>query len=99
MQFQGGTAFRGGMGNTNAFRGSVAGNQFQGQFRGGFPRNRNFAQFRRFRNNGAFFAFGAPYLYDDYYPYSYYSDDDCYVTRRVPTRYGWRYVQVDVCNY
>ena len=39
------------------------------------------------------------YPYDDYYPYSAYNDDGCYVVnRRVYTRYGWRLRPVQVCT-
>jgi hypothetical protein len=45
--------------------------------------------FRRFA-----IGFIGPYSYYDY-PYYY---DDCYQLRHVPTRYGWRWVRVNVCG-
>jgi hypothetical protein len=84
------------------FNGNV-GQQFRGnrgQFSGRFDRGRfdhgRFDRRRHFRD----FAFGFgfwPGYYDDYYAASYY--DDCYQLRRVHTRYGWRRVRVNVCDY
>jgi len=45
--------------------------------------------FRRFA-----IGFSGP---DSYYDYPYYYDD-CYQLRQVPTRYGWRWVRVNVCD-
>ena len=101
-------AFRGGSvaqfrGGGAAFRGgSVA--QFRGgQFRGGTRFvGRNFYGGRRFARGfgpGFGLAFAAAPFYDyGYYGYSGY-DNGCYETRLVRGRYGWRYVQVDVCDY
>jgi hypothetical protein len=49
-------------------------------------------RFRRFR--GPAFAFGYPGY--DYYAYDY--DDSCYQLREVPTRHGWRWLRVWVCE-
>ena len=111
MQFRGSSGLQvrgsGNMGNMNAFRGSVGGNQF----RAVSPANRNFtrgnfaqghfAQTRPFRHGRSVVRFGAPFFYDDYgyYPDSSYSyDDGCYETRRVWTNAGWQYAQVYVCE-
>jgi hypothetical protein len=81
--------------------GSNGGTRFDGGNRGG----RNWAgrqggnwsgghwRGRHFRGGPAFgFGWGVPYYYD--YGYA-----DCYDWRQVRTRYGWRWVQVNVCAY
>jgi hypothetical protein len=49
----------------------------------------------RFRGPG--FAYGFYPGYDDYYnTYNY--DDSCYQLEQVPTRRGWRWARVWVCD-
>jgi len=112
MHFRGGSTaqFRGGAGfQSRQFSGGQfrSGTRFQsrqfsgGQFRGGTRFvGRNFYGGRRFARGfgpGFGLAFASAPLYG--YGYSGYYDDGCYETRLVPGRYGWRYVQVDVCGY
>jgi hypothetical protein len=47
----------------------------------------------RFRGPG--FAFG---FYPGYDYYAYDDDAGCYQLRHVPTRYGWRWLRVWVCD-
>jgi hypothetical protein len=49
---------------------------------------------RRFRGPG--FAFGVGYPGYNYYAYDY--DESCYQLRNVPTRHGWRWLRVWVCD-
>jgi hypothetical protein len=49
----------------------------------------------RFRGQRFAFGFGVPDYYD--YDYNYY-DDGCYQLREVPTRHGWRWLRVWVCD-
>lgn len=64
-------------------------------------RHGHYGHHGRFRHFAPFaVGFGAPYFYDDYYD-GYYAggyDDSCYQVRRVHTRYGWLWRQVDVCS-
>jgi hypothetical protein len=90
--FNGGRALNGGNvgasfngGNNMSFRGdSRMGRMDHGRDHDG--------RFRRFR--GSSFAFGYPGY--DYYAYDY--DDSCYQLREVPTRHGWRWLRVWVCD-
>jgi hypothetical protein len=64
---------------------------------GGFHNGR-FLYHGRFRRFAPFaVGFGGLYYYDDYYYDDYYYGG-CYQLARVPTRYGWRWVQVNVCS-
>jgi hypothetical protein len=49
----------------------------------------------RFHRQRFAFGFGVPDYYD--YDYGYY-DDGCYQLREVPTRHGWRWLRVWVCD-
>jgi hypothetical protein len=78
-------------GNAGAFSG---GNNmsFRGDSRmGRMGHDRDHERFNRFR--GPRFAFG---FSDSYTDYSY--NDGCYQWREVPTRRGWRWLRVWVCN-
>jgi hypothetical protein len=72
-------------GNNMSFRGDTR----MGRMDHGRDHDR---RFRRFR--GPAFAFGYPG--SDYYAYDY--DDSCYQLREVPTRRGWRWLRVWVCD-
>jgi hypothetical protein len=94
------------MGNMNAFRGSVGGNQF----RAVSPANRNFtrgnfaqghfAQTRPFRHGRSVVRFGAPFFYDDYgyYPDSSYSYDDGCTKPAASDQRRLAHAQVYVCE-
>jgi hypothetical protein len=62
---------------------------------GGMDRGRDHDHDGRFR--GPNFAFGF-YPGYDYNSYDYDYDPGCYQPRQVHTRYGWRWLQVWVCN-
>jgi hypothetical protein len=84
--FNGGRAFNGG--NNMSFRGESR----MGRMDHDRDHDGRFRGFRGFR--GPSFAFGYPGY--DYYASDY--DDGCYQLREVPTRYGWRWLRVWVCD-
>jgi hypothetical protein len=73
-----------------AWRGGVPGTHFRGG-----PGSHRFAHTRHHRKFGPAVGFEWPYFYD----YGYSTYDNCYETRYVRTRKGWRYVNVYVCPY
>jgi hypothetical protein len=89
-------AFNGG--NAGAFNGgnSFRGDSRMGRMEHGHDRDHD-RDGGRFRGSGFAFGFYPGYNYD--YDYDYYNSDyGCYQLRQVPTRYGWRWQRVWVCD-
>ena len=75
----------------------VAGSRWTGSRWAGNPAFRHGFHHRRFFVAG--FGGGFWPYYDDWYDYPYYYDGGCYVVQqRVHTRFGWRFVPVQVCG-
>jgi hypothetical protein len=96
-----GGAFNGG--NRAAFNGgdnmSFRENSRMGRMDHGHEHGREHGRDHDGRFRGPNFAFG--FGYPDYYGSDYYYnnyDDGCYELREVPTRYGWRWRRVWVCD-
>jgi hypothetical protein len=97
-------AIRGGNfngGNAGTFNGGNA-MSFRGDSRMGrmehdhdHDRDHDHDHDRRFRSPG--FAFGY-YPGYDYYNYNTYDDESCYQWQHVPTRRGWRWLRIWVCD-